>query len=93
MFVNDNEYTASTYQASDATTIGKPLYILGNQIVVKNTRCYYAIANDINRNVTRFWVPVYDKNDSNPIKYVDVRQETVARYTGDTANLGYQLLD
>lgn len=93
MFVNDTEYTASTYQASDATTIGKPLYILGNQIVVKNTRCYYAIANDIDRNVTRFWVPVYDKNDSNPIKYVDVRQETVARYSGNTANLGYQLLE
>ena len=93
MFVNDNEYTASTYQVSDATTIGKPLYILGNQIVVKNTRCYYAIANDIDRNVTRFWVPVYDKNDSNPIKYVDVRLETDARYTGNTANLGYQLLD
>lgn len=93
MFVNDNEYTASTYQASDATTIGKPLFILGNQIVVKNTRCYYAIANDIDRNVTRFWVPVYDKNDSNPIKYVDVRLETDARYTGNTANLGYQLLD
>lgn len=93
MFVNDTEYTASTYQTSDAPIIGNPLYILGNQIVVKNTRCYYAIANDINRNVTRFWVPVYDKNDSNPIKYVDVRQETVARYTGDTANLGYQLLD
>ena len=93
MFVNDNEYTAITYQASDATTIGKPLYILGNQIVEKNGRCYYAIANDINRNVTRFWVPVYDKNDSNPIKYVDVRDETIARYSGNTANLGYQLLD
>lgn len=93
MFVNDTEYTANTYQTSDATTIGKPLFILGNQIVVKNTRCYYAIANDIDRNVTRFWVPVYDKNDSNPIKYVDVRLETDARYTGNTANLGYQLLD
>lgn len=93
MFVNDNEYTASTYQASDATTIGKPLYILGNQIVVKNGRCYYAIANDLDRNTTEFWVPVYDKNNSNPIKYVDVRHETDARYTGNTANLGYQLLD
>ena len=45
MFVNDTEYTASTYQASDATTIGKPLVILGNQIVVKNTRCYYSSYN------------------------------------------------
>lgn len=93
MFVNDTEYTANTYQTSDATTIGKPLFILGNQIVVKNTRCYYAIANDLDRNATEFWVPVYDKNDSNPIKYVDVRLETDARYTGNTANLGYQLLD
>ena len=93
MFVNDTEYTASTDQTSDATIIGNPLYILGNQIVVKNTRCYYAIANDLDRNATKFWVPVYDKNDSNPIKYVDVRHETVARYTGNTANLGYQLLD
>ena len=93
MFVNDTEYTASTYQVSDATTIGKPLYILGNQIVVKNGRCYYAIANDLDRNATEFWVPVYDKNDSNPIKYVDVRHETIARYSGNTANLGYQLLD
>lgn len=92
MFVNDTEYTSSTYQVSDATTIGKPLFILGNQIVAKNARCYYAIANDLDRNATEFWVPVYDKNDSNPIKYVDVRHETAARYTGNTANLGYQLL-
>lgn len=93
MFVNDTEYNASTCQTSEATTIGKPLYILGNQVVEKNGRCYYAIANDITRNTTEFWVPVYDKNDSNPIKYVDVRSEAVARYTGNTAKLGYQLLE